>query len=83
MFTQGQLTRMLHYTNGDINVIDLLTITHRFPLIQTRWRGIAVFLKESPCYTFSFKDLVIRTFFDHSVLKPTSMPIYLTLLAVC
>jgi hypothetical protein len=83
VFTQHQLTRMLHYTNGDINVIDLLTITHRFTLIQTRWRVIAVFLKESPCYTFSFKDLVIRTFLTIGVLKPTSMPIYLTLLAVC
>nr|DAD55948.1 MAG TPA: hypothetical protein [Bacteriophage sp.] len=24
-----------------------------------------MFLKESPCYTFSFKDLVVRTFLDH------------------
>ena len=60
MFAQRQLTRMLHYTNGNINVIDLLTITHRLPLIQTRWRVVAVFLKESPCYTFSFKDLMAK-----------------------
>ena len=83
MFTQYQLIRMHHYTNGDINVIDLLTITHRLPLIQTRWRVVAVFLKESPCYTFSFKDLVVRTFLTIGVLKPTPMPIYLTLLALC
>ena len=74
MFTQYQLTRMHHYTNGDINVIDLLTITHRFSLIQTRWRDIAVFLKESPCYTFSFKDLVVRTFLDHRRSQTYSLP---------
>ena len=74
MFTQHQLARMHHYTNGDINVIDLLTITHRLSLIQTRWRVVAVFLKESPCYTFSFKDLVVRTFLDHRRSQTYSLP---------
>ena len=74
MFAQHQLIGVLLTPSRDINVIDLLTITHRLPLIQTRWRVVAVFLKESPCYTFSFKDLVIRTFLDHRRSQTYSLP---------
>ena len=41
------------WTNGDINVIDLLTITHRLSLIQTRWRDVCcVFKRKSLLYFF-------------------------------